>query len=827
MFDTLPDTLAARTPRVLWIELTSKCPADCVFCSRALRRGAGEHMPLPVYEELIRSLSKPRKIVLNYSGESTLHPEIIRAIRLARAAGAFVELVSVLTTVPLPMLAPLATSGLNRLTVSVHALDADRYREIYRYSSAAALRERLDEFTALCRGAAPRGPAIDLGFVAMRRNLDQLAPVARYAGSLGIEDILLFPVMRRDEIPVSFAAELQAPALPTESFRRELRGCVDDARRAVPGARFTICNPAFDATRPDEPLGQTPRDYPWPLPDGARIHTCEQNPFETAHVLANGDVVPCEVMDRMPLGNLHQQSLYEIWHGEGYTKLRQRYQHGEIPECRHCIWKKAYRPAPLESRILANRGGHAQLLHGWHDSSAGDAIRWSAQEAAAMLQPRRGSRTLHVSGILPPGPDEQANELVIRCGGREVGRVANPWQENIPFGLDFPVPPDAGAPWLLTFETKHMFRPSERNVGSDQRDLGFALIMTASQPAAPAAVNPARSAAIERARRWVGRADWIGRHAPRAGDVERLAAAGGVSIVVPERDNVGELSACLAGAEEASRAVPGEPVEILVVVNGSPAERYEQLRLRYSPVRWFFHSEPLGFVGAVREGLRHARFPWVYLLNSDATMRTDTLTNLLPLRRGDLFAASSQIFFKDGSRFREETNLASLLLEDGLVTVHDRIPDSDGVTETFYSGGGASLFRASLLRAFVRQSGVYEPFYWEDVEWGWRARKLGFRNVFCASSVVHHRQRATIAKFYGADEIETILQRNRLLFQLRNVTEPGLTARALEEAGRVEDEIADRILSPAALWGIARSRVWNHRMPVDEGALLAAGRTLS
>lgn len=821
MFGNRPQVMPVRTPQVLWIELSSKCPADCVFCSRALRRGAGSNMPLPVYEELIGRLSRPRKIVLNYSGESTLHPDLIPAIRSARASGAFVELVSVLTTVPVTMLDSLAASGLNRLTVSVHALDPDRYRETYGYSSAAALRERLDRFVALCSSNSG-GPVVDIGFVAMRSNLDQLAPVARYAWSRGIEDILIFPVMRRDEIPISFTAELQAPATPTESFRRELRDCVDSARRAIPGVHFTICNPAFE-TEPGESLGRVPNEYPWPLPEGARIHTCEQNPFETTHVLADGSVVACEVLDRFPLGNLNQQSLDDIWHGEAYQRFRQRYQRAEIPECRGCIWKKAYQPAPLESEILANRGAHAQLVLGWHEAQ-GETVRWSAQQSTAILKPRRGSRTLHVSGILPPGPKGKPNELTIQCGGHPVGTVTNPWEENMPFGLDFPMPEDAGDPWLLTFGTSHVFRPRERGTGSDQRDLGFALMLTASQPGTPT-VNPARGAMVERARRWVERIDWLGSRAPRGSEPRKLPAGSGVSILIPERDNLVELSECLAGATEAGRAV-SEPVEILVVVNGASAECYRELRQRHASVRWIFRTQPLGFVGAVNEGLRHARFPWIYLLNSDVTMQPDTLARLLPLRSWDLFAASSQIFYKDPSRFREETNLADLVIEDQLVTVHDRIPDGDGVTETFYAGGGASLFRASLLRPFAREASVYAPFYWEDVEWGWRARKMGFRSVFCASSIVHHRHRATIGKYYGAEEIEAILQRNRLVFQLRNVTGRGLTDRAWAETIRVADEIADRILSPAALWGIVRNRWWNHRMPVDEEALLA-GRTLS
>src|SRR5215831_4349093 len=90
----------ARTPRILWVELTSKCPFDCVFCSRKSRRGAGEHMPFALFESLVGQLSDPRKFLLNYSGESTVYPDLIRAIWLARSTGAAVELVSALANAP-------------------------------------------------------------------------------------------------------------------------------------------------------------------------------------------------------------------------------------------------------------------------------------------------------------------------------------------------------------------------------------------------------------------------------------------------------------------------------------------------------------------------------------------------------------------------------------------------------------------------------------------------------------------------------------------------------------------------------------------------------
>lgn len=48
-------------------------------------------MPYRMYEGLIRGLEAPRRLVLNYSGESTCYPELIPAIRLARSSGAWLS----------------------------------------------------------------------------------------------------------------------------------------------------------------------------------------------------------------------------------------------------------------------------------------------------------------------------------------------------------------------------------------------------------------------------------------------------------------------------------------------------------------------------------------------------------------------------------------------------------------------------------------------------------------------------------------------------------------------------------------------------------------
>ena len=62
----------------------------------------------------------------------------------------------------------------------------------------------------------------------------------------------------------------------------------------------------------------------------------------------------------------------------------------------------------------------------------------------------------------------------------------------------------------------------------------------------------------------------------------------------------------------------------------------------------------------------------------------------------------------------------------------------------------------------------YDPFYWEDADLGIRGWRAGYDVLFCPDSIVWHRHRATVERFYALDQVERIFERNRLQYQLRN-----------------------------------------------------------
>lgn len=263
------------------------------------------------------------------------------------------------------------------------------------------------------------------------------------------------------------------------------------------------------------------------------------------------------------------------------------------------------------------------------------------------------------------------------------------------------------------------------------------------------------------------------------------ARAPGISVIIPERDNPVMLKTCLESLAQAIAKIQ-EPCQIIVVANGTPEIRYQELAELFPAVNWINIAEPLGFSRAIRLGLETAIFEWVFLLNNDMRLEPDCLRELLPYRAPDIFSIASQIFFEDQTRRREETGLTGIRIMQDDVHLFDRDVDSAAVVEHLYSGGGASLFRKSLLKRYITLAHSYDPFYWEDVDWGARATLENYRNLFVPAAQVWHLHRATVSRFYSEGQVSRIFERNKWIFYLRfglRGVHPFWLGRKLRDAG--------------------------------------------
>ena len=466
LFGLDPDLAACSMPRILCVELTSTCPNDCIFCTRRERFGAGRHMDFALYERLIAELDAPDAILLNCFGESFHYPRLLDAISLAVKTGAATRLFTTLPPIKSALLDGILKSGLDELTVSLHTMDSAQYPAIYGSGSLDGLKRRVEEFLARRAALRVTKPRLDFCFVAMQGNLDQMRAVADFARGAGARELTVNPVCGHGLPPAMFARELSGVRL-TESFREDLRRAASEVRQACPGLAVNVSNPDVE---PCPQLGESPSNFPAPLPEGARIHSCFQSPFESVCVAAGGDVVPCGLFPQIPLGSLLDRSLREIWRGERFRQFRGRYALDPHPACRACIWKLAFAPHALRRRISIAEGMSAQLLRGWHGHE-GTALLWSRRNALAVLSNAGRFGHVAVEGILPAGPGGAANSLRLSCNGVTIGEVRNETGAFLPFDVRLRLP-EAWEQIYIEFTTAHLYRPSLHGASADSRDLG-------------------------------------------------------------------------------------------------------------------------------------------------------------------------------------------------------------------------------------------------------------------------------------------------------------------------------------------------------------------
>ncbi|MEP6941838.1 MAG: glycosyltransferase [Betaproteobacteria bacterium] len=242
----------------------------------------------------------------------------------------------------------------------------------------------------------------------------------------------------------------------------------------------------------------------------------------------------------------------------------------------------------------------------------------------------------------------------------------------------------------------------------------------------------------------------------------------GISVVIPDRDAPELLMRALDSVRSALEGLT-EPSQVVVTTNGAPSERYAEVARAHPHTEFVHHAEPLGFGAAVVAGLKRVRHDWTLLLNNDMTLERDALHELAACRAGDVFAIGAQIIQRSADGRREETGFTDWYADASGVRIFHAPPGDGGVPRrTLCVSGGAGLFQTRQLRRYAGDSVCYDPFYWEDVEWSVRAQREGFRVLFCARAIAHHLHRATTSRFYTPTEIERVVERNRVLCDLRN-----------------------------------------------------------
>ncbi len=322
LYKTVPDL------RKVYVEVTTRCNLHCKMCVRNAWNEPLRDMDLATFEALLsqlRELPELREIYFGGFGEPLFHPRILEMLEAASRLGVGIRMSTNGILLDAEKAEALVDAGVHEVAVSFDGATPQVYEDIRRrdaFEQIVANVERLNRIKERRRSPLPR---IGIEFVAMRGNADQVEALPDLARRLGASFVLITHLLPH-----------------TEEMTREILYSRDGEGYVFPPL------PGWPFLRGDWLLWGTaylPRSR-W----GAE-RRCRFVQDKATVVGWDGKVSPCYALmhsypyyifgrrkevTRYVLGDIHEQSLAEIWTSEEYVKFRYQVRNFRFPSCVDC-----------------------------------------------------------------------------------------------------------------------------------------------------------------------------------------------------------------------------------------------------------------------------------------------------------------------------------------------------------------------------------------------------------------------------------------------------------------------------------------------------------
>jgi GT2 family glycosyltransferase len=189
------------------------------------------------------------------------------------------------------------------------------------------------------------------------------------------------------------------------------------------------------------------------------------------------------------------------------------------------------------------------------------------------------------------------------------------------------------------------------------------------------------------------------------------------------------------------------------------------LQKKYPRLKILSHAQNVGFGQNSNDAVNMAKGDLVVLLNSDINPYPDYLKPALK-------HFSDPELFGVGLCEKGRENWGKIFWKSGYLQYQPGLPVGQTHISAWLSGGSSIINRQHFLRLGGFDP-IYQPFYSEDLDLGYRAWKSGYKILWEPKCLIEHKHEATTSKF-PKRFLDYVKERNRLLTVWRNIDDPKL-----------------------------------------------------
>jgi tungsten cofactor oxidoreducase radical SAM maturase len=310
----------------LYIEPTTACNLECRTCLRNVWDDPIRHMRWETFAKILESLPalpQLRRVVFTSFGEPLTNPRLLDMIAAARRFDLQVTLGTNGLLLNREIARELIGLGVDRVVFSIDGGKPETYRGV-RGAMLSQVIDNLRDLNEVKRQLGSLFPFIGVEFVAMRSNIAELGDLTRLAADMEVSRLLISNVLPYTADLLNEKLYSYSPIPPLQANGWPLRV----------GAWIT-----------------------WATCEVPRMHwgadrRCRFVNDRAAVIGWDGGVAPCYALshnyryftidgrqkkvERYLLGNVHQQSLVDIWTSEDYVCFRSEVQAFHFPSCPDC-----------------------------------------------------------------------------------------------------------------------------------------------------------------------------------------------------------------------------------------------------------------------------------------------------------------------------------------------------------------------------------------------------------------------------------------------------------------------------------------------------------
>jgi len=237
-----------------------------------------------------------------------------------------------------------------------------------------------------------------------------------------------------------------------------------------------------------------------------------------------------------------------------------------------------------------------------------------------------------------------------------------------------------------------------------------------------------------------------------------------ISVIIPNYNGTKLLIEYLPVAVEVVKNT-GVPFEIIIVDDKSTDDSVSFIRQHFPDLKLILNNENRGFSYTCNQGIKAAQYELIFLLNSDVKLTPGYFDHQWKyFSEPDTFGVMGRIIDMEGEGIQDAARLprfSGLKLKTGYFYYSN---NPDDRLYTLYLSGANALVDAAKLRQMGGFDEIYSPFYFEDLDLGIRAWRLGWKCYYEHQAVCRHKLSATTKNYKTPGWVKGVYFRNRFYF---------------------------------------------------------------